>query len=68
MWFRRRKPFRFQCPFCGNVFFLVYVGLVRRRFDAPPDITSIRGDLKCAGCGLVTDYEDFVYMHRGWPL
>jgi len=55
VWRRRRKPFRFQCPFCGNIFFLVYVGLVRREFDAPPIITSIRSDVKCAGCGLVTD-------------
>jgi hypothetical protein len=68
VWFRRRRTFRFQCPFCGNVYFLVNVGLVRKRFDAPPVITSIRGDLKCAGCGLVTDYDDFVKLHRRWPL
>lgn len=68
MWFRRRRPFRFFCPFCGNVFFQARVGLVRTGYDAPPVITSIGGTLKCAGCGLVTDYDDFVKMHRGWPL
>jgi transcription elongation factor Elf1 len=65
---RRRKPFRFQCPFCGNVFFWAHAGLVRERYDTFPVITSLRGDLKCTDCGLVTEYDDFVKLHRGWPL
>jgi hypothetical protein len=65
-WPLRRKPFRFYCPYCGCIFFWARVGLVRRQFDRPPSITSIRGDLQCADCGLVTDYDDFVKQHRGW--
>lgn len=64
MW-PRRKPFRFQCPFCGGTFFWVHVGLVRLP-DKMPTITSMTGGLECSDCGLVTDYDDFVRQHRGW--
>lgn len=60
-----RKPFRLLCPFCGNSFFWVRAGLVRHR-NSPPLITSMKGGLECADCGLVTDYDDFVKQHRGW--
>jgi hypothetical protein len=33
-----------------------------------PVITSIRGDLRCTDCGFVSDYDDFVKQHHGWPL
>lgn len=64
MWFRR-KPFRFLCPYCGNPFFWVYAGMVRRR-NRMPALTSLRGDLRCTDCGLVTCYDDFAKQHRGW--
>lgn len=63
----RRKPFRFQCPYCGSTFFLVEASLMRRR-DRLPFITAMTGTLKCADCGLVTSYDDFVAQHRGWLL
>lgn len=64
-WRQRREPFRLLCPFCGSPFFRVTTGLVRYP-DKLPLITSMQEDLKCADCGLVTDYRDFVKQHRGW--
>jgi hypothetical protein len=64
VWFRR-KPFRLVCPYCGGVFFWVNAGLTRRR-NKLPFITSMTGELRCADCGLVTSYDDFVWQHRGW--
>lgn len=65
-WRRRRRPFRFRCPLCGGIFFRVDVALVRRRFDRPPDITSIGGQLTCTDCRYVSNYQDYVDQHRGW--
>lgn len=62
----RRKPFKFLCPLCGNQYFSVTVRLVRRRFDRPPDITSIGERLRCTDCGFISNYQDFIDKHRGW--
>lgn len=60
-----RKPFRLLCPFCGSPCFQVDACFVRYR-NRLPTVTSMSAGLKCADCGLVTDYHDFVKQHRGW--
>lgn len=67
MW-PRRKPFRLLCPYCGSCFFWVNASLVRKRYNRLPVITSLRCDMTCAQCGFVSDFDDFVKKHRGWPL
>jgi ribosomal protein S27AE len=61
----RREPFRFLCPYCGGIFFAIHVSMERYP-DQVPRLSSIRGDITCDRCGLVTDYDDFIRMHRGW--
>lgn len=62
----RREPFRFSCPGCGGIFVTIHVSMERRR-NRLPALRSMRGDITCDQCGLVTDADDWVREHRGWP-
>lgn len=62
----RRKRWRFSCPYCGGIFFRLSSASLQRRKDRLPEITSMTCDLTCTQCGLMTGYDDFVRMHRGW--
>jgi hypothetical protein len=48
------------------LFTLSSVSLTRRK-NRLPRITSMTCDLTCTSCGLMTGYDDFVRIHRGWP-
>ena len=63
---RRRRPFYFRCALCGNRHFTATVGLVRRRYDRLPELTSLGSNLRCTECGFITGYQIFVDQHRGW--
>jgi hypothetical protein len=54
---RLRRRHRWLCPFCGSPFFLVQVGLARRK-NRMPEITSMNGLLTCVACGFSAGYDD----------
>jgi len=59
------RRYQFACPYCGGIFFTAHVSMDRRP-NRLPRLRSMRGDVTCDECGLVTDLDSFIRWHRGW--